>query len=412
MIRQEHNAPSIYAARWTNLETKAREGIQSMLQDLLDAEVTEFLARPRYARRASSAPERVFRNGHGKPRRLSLTSGTITVRRPRIRGLEERFESRILPMFARRTEEVAALIPELYLHGLALRDFDLALRGLLGDAAPLSPASVARLKARWQEDYEAWRQSPITEQVVYLWADGIYVKAGLEKEKAALLTVIAGMRDGTKRVLAVSSGYRESKDSWAEVLRELVARGMSVPKLVIADGHLGLWAALAELGWGCGEQRCWNHKMRNVLDALPKKEQPAGKEMLSAMQSAETQEEAMKLRDRFVVKFKERAPKACEKLNRDWARLMSFYNFPKEHWKHLRTSNVVESPFAAVRLRTGASKRFKRTENAEAMIWKLLTVAEKRFRKLNAPQLLAEVAAGVVFENGIRKTNNSQAHAA
>ena len=412
MIRQEHTAPSIYPARWADLEAKAREGIQRWLQDLLEAEVAEFLDRPRYARRAASTPERVFRNGHGKPRQLSLTSGTVTVRRPRIRGLEERFESRILPMFARRTEEVAALIPELYLHGLALRDFDLALRGLLGDAAPLSPASVARLKARWQNDYEAWRQSPITEEVVYLWADGIYVKAGLEKEKAALLTVIAGMRDGTKRVLAVSSGYRESKDSWAEVLRELVARGMNVPKLVIADGHLGLWAALAELGWKCGEQRCWNHKMRNVLDVMPKKEQPAAKEMMSAMQSAETREETERLRDRFVAKYRERAPKACEKLMRDWERVMSFYSFPKEHWKHLRTSNVVESPFAAVRLRTGASKRFKRVENAEAIIWKLLLVSEKSFRKLNAPHLLAEVAAGVVFENGIRKTNNSQAHAA
>jgi len=412
MIRRENNTPALRSAHWAILEAQARERIQGWLQDLLEAEVTEFLARPRYARKDAAAREPGYRNGHGKPRRLSLTSGTITVRRPRIRGLEERFESRILPMFARRTEEVAALIPELYLHGLALRDFDLALRGLLGEGAPLSPASVARLKARWQEDYETWRQAPITEEVVYLWADGIYVKAGLEKEKAALLTVIAGLRDGTKRVLAVSSGYRESQDSWAEVLRELVARGMGVPKLVIADGHLGLWAALAELGWKCGEQRCWNHKMRNVLDAMPKKEQPAAKEMLSAMQSAETREEAERLRDRFVVKFKERAPKACEKLHRDWERLVSFYRFPKEHWKHLRTSNVVESPFAAVRLRTGASKRYKRVENAEAVIWKVLLVSEKRFRKLNAPHLLAEVAAGVVFENGIRKTNHSKAHAA
>lgn len=412
MIRRESNTPALRSAHWESLETQAREGIQGWLQDLLEEEVTEFLARPRYARKDAAIPQSGYRNGHGKPRRLSLTSGTIRVRRPRVRGLEERFESRILPMFARRTEEVAALIPELYLHGLALRDFDLALRGLLGEAAPLSPASVARLKARWQEEYETWRRSPIPEEVVYLWADGIYVKAGLEKEKSALLTVIAGLRDGSKRVLAVSSGYRESQDSWAEVLRELVARGMNVPSLVIADGHLGLWAALAELGWGCGEQRCWNHKMRNLLDALPKKEQPAGKELLSAMQAAATRAESERLRDRFVARYRERAPKACEKLLRDWERLVSFYRFPKEHWKHLRTSNVVESPFAAVRLRTGASKRFKRVESAEAIIWKLLTVAEKRFRKLNAPHLLAEVAAGVVFENGIRKTNRSQAHAA
>lgn len=224
MIRRESNTPATRSAHWSNLESRAREGIQRWLQDLLGEEVAEFLARPRYARKAVAAPEPGYRNGHGKPRRLSLTSGTITVRRPRIRGLEERFESRILPMFARRTEEVAELIPELYLHGLALRDFDLALRGLLGEAAPLSPASVARLKAKWQEEYETWRRVPIEDEVVYLWADGIYVKAGLEKEKAALLTVIAGMRDGTKRVLAVRSGYRESKDSWTEVLRELVAR--------------------------------------------------------------------------------------------------------------------------------------------------------------------------------------------
>src|SRR2546422_6287758 len=222
----------------------------------------EVLGRRRYERREGVDTPPGYRNGFGKPRRLSLMSGTITVRRPRGRGLEGRCESRLLPLFKRRTEEVGRLLPELYLHGLAHGDFDLALRGLLGAAAPLSAASIARLKASWQAEYETWKRRRLDDlEPVYVWADGIYVKAGLEKDKAAMLVLIAALRDGRKVVLAVESGYRESTESWAALLRDLKARGLRAPRLVIADGHLGIWGAVTSVFPEVDEQRCWNHRI-------------------------------------------------------------------------------------------------------------------------------------------------------
>src|SRR5436309_348865 len=224
---------------WEALEAYAREGIRRLLQQLLEEEMEEVLGRRRYERREGVDTPPGYRNGFGKPRRLSLMSGTITVRRPRVRGLEARFESRLLPLFKRRTEEVGRLLPELYLHGLAHGDFDLAQRGLLGAGAPLSAASIARLKASWQAEYEAWRTRRLDDlEAVYLWVDGVYVKAGLEKDKAAILVVIAGLRGGRKVVLAVESGYRESTETWATLLRDLQRRGLRVPRLIIGDGHL------------------------------------------------------------------------------------------------------------------------------------------------------------------------------
>jgi transposase-like protein len=392
----------IIATSWETLEDFARRQIQSWLQEMLEEEVSALLGgRNRYERREGIDPASGYRNGHGKPRKVAMTCGTVTVRRPRVRGLEERFESRILPLFKRRTTKVADLVPELYLHGLAKRDFELALRGLLGDAAPLSASSVARLKEKWQAEYAAWRKARLPNDIVYLWADGIYVKAGLDKEKACLLVVVGARSDGTKAVLAVESGYRESKDSWLDVLRMLKSRGMNVPALIVADGALGLWSAVADLGWRCFEQRCWNHKIRNVLDALPKSEQEAARLVLCRIPYADTREDAEALRDQFVADFGERYQKAVTKLTADWDRMVAFYAMPKEHWRHLRTTNVVESPFHAVRLRTRAAKRFKRVDNATAVIWKTLLVAQKTFRKLNGAELLPAVLAGRTYVNGL-----------
>jgi len=377
------------------LEVWTRAKIQESLQAVLEEEVTELLGRVKSARRAAVDAATGYRNGYGKPRRLALTNGTITVRRPRVRGLEERFESRVVPLFKRRTEEVGALLPELYLHGLAQGDFELALRGLLGDGAPLSPSSIARLRATWELAHQTWTQRRLdAQEVVYVWADGLYVKAGLEREKAALLVVIGAFADGHKEVLAVTPGYRESTESWAAVLRALKARGLSAPQLVIADGHLGLWAALAQVWPAAAEQRCWNHKLVNVLDKLPKKEQAAARRLLKAIPYAPTRAEATRQREAFAKRYRRWYPKAVEALEDDWERLVTFYDFPEPHWKHLRTSNVIESPFAAVRLRTSAAKRFKKVANATALIWRLLMVAESRFRKLNAPELLGAVARG------------------
>ena len=389
------------APMWDTLEGLVREKAQEFIQQILEEEVTELLGRGKSERKADVDPRPGYRNGYGKPRRLAMSSGTITLRRPRVRGLEERFQSRVLPLFARRTKEVGALIPELYLHGLSEGDFELALRGLLGDGAPLSKASIRRLRAVWIAEFEAWAMRSLADrEVVYIWADGIYVKAGLERDKAALLVVMGAMRDGTKEVLAVASGYRESTESWTEVFRDLKARGMGTPRLLMADGNTAIWGAARAVWPEAEEQRCWNHKMRNVLDRLPKREQPEAKELLRAVVYAPTRAEALKARHGFAKRYGPWYPKAVAVLEDDWERMITFYAFPEDHWKHLRTTNVVESPFAAVRLRTSAAKRFKRVESATALIWKLLTVAEKRFRKLDAPHLLLDVFEGRKFVDG------------
>lgn len=388
---------------WETLETFARAHVQDFIQQLLEDEVAELLGRRKSARRTAVDAPPGSRNGHGKPRQLALMNGTITVQRPRVRDVEERFVSRLLPLFQRRTQEVSALLPELYLHGLALGDFELALRGLLGDAAPLSASSLVRLKATWQAQYAAWHERELSDcRLVYLWADGVYVKAGLDTSKAALLVLIGADADGQKTVLAVVSGQRESTESWAAVLRDLKRRGLPAPKLTIADGHLGIWSALAQVYPESAEQRCWNHKLRNVLDTVPTKHQAEVKAALQAIASADTARAATALRDTFARTYRRHHPKAVERLARDWERMVAYYAFPQEHWRHLRTTNVIESPFAAVRLRTTAAKRFKKVENATALIWKTLLVVEHHFRKLNAPHLCTTVYDNVVFHDGIR----------
>lgn len=404
MEQKTTRQPSSSSEMWERLETFVREQIQRFIQALLEEEVTTLLGRSQSARRAAVDASKGLRNGYGNPRRLTLTVGTITVRRPRVRGLGGRFVSRVLPLFKRRTREVGELLPQLYLHGLALGDFDLALRGLLGEAAPLSPTSLTRLKAQWQLEYEAWKRRRLDDlEVVYVWADGLYVKAGLEDSKAALLVLIGALTNGQKLVLAVESGQRESKESWGAVLRDLHDRGLPPWRCTIADGHLGIWAALGEQQPAAAEQRCWNHRITNVLDAIPKKQQAQARTLLCAMPYAEGQAACEELRDQFAKRYSQLAPKAVERLAADWERLVTFYQFPREHWRHLRTTNVVESPFAAVRLRTTAAKRFKKVDSATAMIWKILQVAEQTFRRLNAPELLPAVYAGATYANGIKQ---------
>ena len=328
-------------------------------------------------------------------------SGTIKVQRPRLRG-SEGFESKVLPLFKRRSKEVGEMLPELYLHGLSKGDFDLALRGLLGDGAPLSASSIDRLKAKWQLEYEQWKQQDLSSlKVVYQWADGIYVKAGLEKDKAALLVIIGALTNGKKVFLACESGYRESKESWALVLRDLMARGLTLGKLTVADGHLGIWSALSEIHPTGKEQRCWNHKIRNVLDCFPKRIRAEAAEQLKQIPYAQTLKECTALRDTFVNRYRKEYPKATQKLTSDWERMTAFYSFPKEHWTHIRTTNVVESPFGTVRLRTDAAKRFKKVQSATAMIWKLLQVAEKSFRTLKGYWLLQDIYEGKEFMDGV-----------
>ncbi|MGH8602838.1 MAG: IS256 family transposase [Gammaproteobacteria bacterium] len=394
---------------WENLEEWVRGRIQGYLQDLLVEEVTVFLGREKSERRAEIDGPGGYRNGYGKVRKLALSCGTVALARPRVRGVEERFESRLLPLFVRRTQAVADLLPSLYLHGLSMGDFELALRGLLGEGAPLSGSSVARLKAKWAGEFELWNQRSLEDlEVVYLWVDGVYVKAGLEKEKAALLVVVAGLSDGRKVFLAITPGYRESTESWSAVLRDLKKRGLRAPRLVVGDGHLGIWGGLAAVYPEAEEQRCWNHRILNVLDKLPKKRQAEAKALLCPIPYAPTRQEAEKAKEAFQRWCRQQGFQAAAALlDHDWERMVAFYRYPKEHWIHLRTTNPIESPFAAVRLRTNAAKRFKKVDNATALIWKIMLVAETTFRRLNATELLKEVYHGIPFADGIRKNDDT-----
>lgn len=404
----QHNESS--SMIWNNLEEMVRMKVREFIQDLLESEVEELLGRQKSERRKLVDSPPVYRNGYGKARNLTLGCGTITVQRPRVRGLEKRFESQVLPLFKKRTPEVDRLIPELYLHGLALGDFDLALRGLLGQDAPISAGTVARLKEKWQAEWAQWRQRSLEGlEVVYMWVDGVYVKAGLEKDKAALLVGIGGLSNGEKVVLAIEPGYRESNEGWSGILRDLKKRGMEQPKLVIGDGHLGIWGALSNVYPGVAEQRCWNHKVMNVLDKLPKKAQEQGKLGLQRIFSAESLKGAEGNCKLFTDWCKKEGyTGAQETLSRDWERMVTFYQFPREHWRHLRTTNIVESPFAGLRLRTAAAKRFKKVTNATAVIWKMMMLAERRFRKLDAPERMKQVFEGTLFIDGIEVIPSSE----
>ena len=388
------------------LESTIRVQVQEWMQSILDEEVTEFLGRMKSERRKAVDDGGGYRNGYGEPRKLTLSSGTIELRRPRVRGLEGRFESRILPLFKRRTNEVSELLPELYLHGLSCGDFDLALRGLLGEDAPISASTVARLKEKWHSELGVWKSRPLDElEVVYIWADGVYIKAGLEKDKSCLLVMIAALVDGSKVLLAIESGHRESTESWSALLRSLRDRGLGCPKAVVGDGALGLWAGLRNVYPEARELRCWNHRIMNIVDRVKKRDQATAVELLRKVAYAKCREEAEKEKKAFQLWCEASGhKKAAELIDEDWERMVAFFDFPKDHWQHLRTTNPVESPFAALRLRTNAAKRFKKADNATCVVWKMLTVAQSRFRKLNAPELLEDVWKGVEFVDGLRKT--------
>ena len=306
------------------------------------------------------------------------------------------------------------MLPELYLHGLALGDFELALRGLFGEGSPLSASTVARVKERWHQEAAAWHERSLADlDVVYLWVDGVYVKAGLEKDKAALLVAIGGLADGRKVLITLRSGYRESTESWKGLLRDARQRGLRCPRVVIGDGDLGIWAARREVYPDADEQRCWNHRIVNVLDQVPKRSHEEAKGKLRKIAYAETLKEAERRRRTFQSWARgEGLQRAAELIEEDWERMVSYYRYPRAHWRHLRTTNVIESPFAALRLRTDAAKRFKKVANATAVIWKMLLVAETKFRKLNAPELLQDVWEGAEYRDGVRVDDHQERDAA
>ena len=381
-----------------SLDEIAREGARRMLMSVLDAEVEEFLGRKRYERQSGSVG---YRNGYGKNRKIAIGSGTVKLRAPRVRESRQPFKSQVLKSYQRQSDNLKAMIPELYLHGLATGDFELALRGFLGDSASLSASSVVRLKGQCEDEYESWRKRSLGEsQYVYLWCDGIYPKAGLVGDKTAMLVVLGLNKDGHKEPLAILEGYRESTESWKSVLHDLKERGLDNPRLFIGDGALGLWAAIREVYPKASEQRCWVHKMRNVKTHFPKRLHDVVKGYLREMYYAATKEKALNLMDQFADRYRKNYPRAVECLLKDKDSLLTYFNYPRPHWVSIKTTNPIESTFASVKLRTNAAKRIRSPRSALFLIFKLIDNAQKRWRRINAPELVEKVIRGVKFENG------------
>ncbi|MDR4466298.1 MAG: transposase [Nitrospira sp.] len=342
------------------------------------------------------------RQGCRKPDQSSMTGGTVTVLRPKIVDLAKRFERKVLPLLTRRPREVSRVSSGQDAQGLATEDFDGALHNLLSEEAPLPVGSIQRLKMFFQLEYDAWRKRDLSHlAVAYWWADGVYVKAGMQDHKTTLLTIVGTLMTGERIVLACDSGERESKESWLTLLRDLKQRGLTFPRLTVADGRLGLWAALDEIHPSGAQQGCWNRKIATVLKSLPKDARAKAREQLKAMAYAKTQAECEERRDKFVRTYRKTEDKAVKTLLRDWERMVTFYAFPQEHWRHIRTTNVVVSPFDSAQLRTTASRHYKRIEGAKAIMWKMLQVAEKSWKRLHAPELLPLVSSHVTFKDGV-----------
>jgi putative transposase len=401
-----------------SLDDLAREGARRMIAAALEAEVQEYVAA--FSDEVDEDGRRlVVRNGRARERKLTVGSGTVPVRAPRVNdkrvnedGEREKFSSKILPAYARRSPKVTDVLPVLYLHGLSTGDFGPALRDLLGDdASGLSASSIQRLTEIWQDEHAQFRRRELRfHQYAYVFVDGVNVKVRLgEDPKLCVLVVIGVREDGIKELLAVEDGYRESADSWSAVFRDLKARGMNEPKLCCGDGALGAWAALHNVFPGAREQRCWVHKTANVLDTLPKRLQPRAKTLLHEMAEAPSSTDALHARQRFAAEFDAEYPKAVVKLEKDWEQLTAFYAFPAEHWRHLRTTNPIESSFATVKLRTRVTKGAGSKKAALAMAFKLLDAAQGRWRRFNGHELVAEVLNDVKFKDGIKVTDDETA---
>jgi putative transposase len=385
-----------------------RNGARALLAQAIDAEVAAFLG-SHADKRAEDGRQRLVRHGHLPERDIVTGIGPVAVRAPRVRdrvGAPQeriRFTSAILPPYARRSKSLEVLIPMLYLKGISTGDFDEALQALLGsDAGGLSAATVARLKNAWSEEHARWSKRDLSaKRYVYFWADGIHVQARLEDDAQCLLVIIGATPEGKKELVGLTDGVRESVQSWQELLLDLRRRGLSLgPELAVADGALGFWKALEEVWPKTRGQRCWVHKTANVLNKLPKSLQSKAKRTLQEIWMAETKKEALMAFDAFIETYGVKYDKAVECLTRDRDTLLAFYEFPAEHWKHLRTTNPIESTFATVRHRTVRAKGCLSNKTALAMIFKLAEAAERSWRRLDGHQQMPKVILGVTFADG------------
>ena len=387
-----------------------RRGAREMLKYALEAEVEEFLARFDEIR-DSSGKRLVIRNGYKRERTIQTGIGDIPVMAPRVadRRKDEsriRFSSSILPPYLRRTKSIEELLPWLYLKGVSTGDFSEALAALLGKDAPgLSASTISRLKDAWSEELKEWHQRSLRgKEYVYLWVDGIHFGARMEDASQCMLVVIGATKHVVKELLTIVDGYRESEQSWLEALNDLKRRGLTkAPRVAVGDGALGFWKALPQVYGDTRWQRCWMHKTGNVLDKLPKSIQARAKDNLHQIWMAETKEMAEKAFDHFIQSYEAKYPKAAECLAKDREVLLTFYDFPAEHWLHLRTTNPIESTFATVRLRTAKTRGMLTRDTMLTMVFKLSMSAQKRWRRLNRPERLGELIQGIKFVNGIKQ---------
>ena len=410
MLKVVHDAAvSNEAAGGSLLDEIVRDGARQMLAAALQAEVAAYI--DAFAGELDEKGRRlVVRNGHHEPREVTTSAGAIPVHAPRVNdkrideetGKRRRFASAILPAWARKSPRVAEMLPLLYLHGLSTGDFAPALTQFLGTSHGLSPATITRLTKDWQAEATAFNKRSLAEtDYVYLWVDGIHLKVRLEQDKVCLLVMIGVRADGSKELIALDDGHRESTESWADLLRSCKRRGMRAPVLAVGDGALGFWSAVRTVFPETREQRCWFHKIANVLNALPKSAQPGAKAALAEIWNAEDKDHATAAVKAFAADYGTKWPKAVAKITDDLDVLLAFYDYPAEHWVHLRTTNPIESTFATVRLRQRVTKGPGSRAAGIAMAFKLIESAQTRWRAVNAPHLVALVRAGATFKNGV-----------
>ena len=384
-----------------------RRGARELLVQAVEQEIIQWIDDRKHLV-DGRGHRQVVRNGHSAPRTVITGVGPLEVKMPRVHDRRsepdrERFSSRILPPYLRKARSIDELIPWLYLKGVSTGDFTEALQALLGPDCPgLSASTVTRLTSAWQQEQQQWAQRDLSDKhYVYVWADGIHFNIRLEEDRQCILVLMGATADGRKELIAVHDGHRESEQSWSGILRQLKKQGLTLdPNLAIADGALGFWAAARKLWPGTREQRCWVHKTANVLDALPTRLQPEAKDRLHQIYLASTRQDAEEAFDLFVDTYEAKHPKAVECLAKDRDVLLSFYDFPAEHWRHLRTTNPIESTFATVRLRHRRTKGNGSRKACLAMVFKLCQSAEKRWRRLNGHALIHDVIAGVQFVDG------------
>ena len=406
----DSNTIQLHLATVQVIDDLLRDGARRALQAAIEQEVEEYIQR--HCGQVDAAGHRlVVRNGHHPARNLQTGNGTIAVQQPRVNdqridehGQRMHFTSQILPPYLRKTKAIAELVPWLYLKGISTSDFPEALACLGHDGSGLSPTSVVRMKELWEGQYANFsRRSLAGKRYVYVWADGIYFNVRLSDDRPCVLVLMGATEDGTKELIAMVDGQRESEQSWLELLLDAKSRGLvDAPKLATGDGALGFWKALRQVYPGTRQQRCWVHKTVNVLDKLPRSQQVSAKALLHAIWMAASKDEAFKAMAQFAATFQAKYPKAVECLVKDQEELLAFYDFPAEHWQHLRTSNPIESTFSTVRLRTSKTKGAGSRNACLAMAFKLVESAQNHWRKLNGSTLLPELIAGVIFKDGVK----------